>query len=167
MGVRDNFHVVRMALFVELECTFHGHAMNPFRMLHQLCKYHSTSHLSSLRRIRSPDGFAICRVGVRWPQLQRRDYKQRYDRLRTHRSNENYAVIYNPYPTPLSSLPENTATRQPRFQGQSPSPKILWKTMCHLSRGKPWEKSSRSVPYLACPAHENDKNRSGVGDSMC
>src|ERR1051326_5290241 len=120
MGVRDNFHVVRMALFVELEFTFHGHAMNPFRMLHQLCKYHSTSHLSSLRRIRSPDGFAICRVGVRWPQLQRRDYKQRYDRLRTHRSNENYAVIYNPYPTPIEQSAgkhRNTSTTIP---GQIP-----------------------------------------------
>src|SRR5262249_60925011 len=30
MGVRDNLHVVGMALSVELECTFHGHAMNPF-----------------------------------------------------------------------------------------------------------------------------------------
>ena len=31
MGVRDNLHVVGMALSVDLECTFHGHAMNSFR----------------------------------------------------------------------------------------------------------------------------------------
>ena len=34
MGVGDNLHVVGMALSVDLECKFHGHAMNPFRMLH-------------------------------------------------------------------------------------------------------------------------------------
>ena len=51
-----------MALSVELECTFHGHAMNPFRMLHELCKHHSTSDVSDLKCIRSPDGIAVCRV---------------------------------------------------------------------------------------------------------
>src|SRR5215831_16802845 len=65
MGVRDNLHVVGMALSVELECTFHGHAMNPFRMLHELCKYHSTSDVSGLKCIRSPDGIAACRVRMR------------------------------------------------------------------------------------------------------
>ena len=46
MRVGDNLHVVGLALSVELECTFHGHAMNPFRMLHELCEHHSTSDVS-------------------------------------------------------------------------------------------------------------------------
>jgi hypothetical protein len=79
MGVRDNLHVVGMALSVELECTFHGHAMNPFRMLHELCKHHSTSDVSGLNCIRSPDAIAVCRVRMGWPELHRRDYKQSYD----------------------------------------------------------------------------------------
>jgi hypothetical protein len=89
MGVRDGLHIVGMTLSVELECTFHGHAMNPFRMLHELCKYYSTSDVSGLNCIRSPDGIAVCRVRMGWPELHRRDYKQSYDRLSTHRSNEN------------------------------------------------------------------------------
>ena len=89
MGVRDNLHVVGMALSVELECTFHGHAMNAFRMLHELCKHHSTSDVSGLKCIRSPDGITVCRVRMDWPELHRRDHKQSYDRLSTHGSNEN------------------------------------------------------------------------------
>jgi hypothetical protein len=88
MGVGDNLHVVGMALSVELECTFHGHAMNPFRMLHELCKHHSTSDVSGLKCIRSPDGIAVCRVRMGWPELHRNDHKQSYDRLSTHGSNE-------------------------------------------------------------------------------
>ena len=65
MGVRDNLHVVGMPLSVELECTFQGHAMNPFRMLHKLCKHHSTSDVIDLKCIRSPDGIAVCRVRMR------------------------------------------------------------------------------------------------------
>ena len=38
--------------------------MNPFRMLHELCKHDSTSDVSGLKCIRSPDGFAVC--CVRW-----------------------------------------------------------------------------------------------------
>jgi len=75
MGVGDNLHVVGMALSVELECTFHGHAMNPFRMLHELCKHHSTSDVSGLKCIRSPDGIAVCRVRMGWPELHRHDHK--------------------------------------------------------------------------------------------
>ena len=33
--------------------------MNPFRMLHELCKHHSTSDVSGLKCIRSPDGISI------------------------------------------------------------------------------------------------------------
>src|SRR4029077_14700689 len=69
MGVRDNLHVLGMALSVELDCTFHGHAMNPFRMLHELCKHHSTSYVINLKCIRSPDGIPVCRVRMRWPEL--------------------------------------------------------------------------------------------------
>jgi hypothetical protein len=76
MGVRDNLHVVGMALSVDLECKFHGHAMNPFRMLHKLCKHHSTSDVSSLKCIRSPDAISVCRVRIGWPELHRRDRKQ-------------------------------------------------------------------------------------------
>ena len=75
MGVGDNLHVVGMALSVELECTFHGHAMNPFRMLHELCKHHSTSDVSGLKCIRSPDGIAVCRVRMGWPKPHRHDHK--------------------------------------------------------------------------------------------
>jgi hypothetical protein len=75
MGVRDNLHVVGMALSVELECTFHGHPMNPFRMLHKLCKHHTTSDVSGLKCIRSPDGIVVCRVRMGWPELHRRDHK--------------------------------------------------------------------------------------------
>ena len=88
MGVRDNLHVVGMALSVDLECKFHGHVMNPFRMLHKLCKHHSTSDVSDLICIRSPDGIPVCRVRIGWPELHRRDHKQNYDRLSTHGSNE-------------------------------------------------------------------------------
>jgi hypothetical protein len=49
--------------------------MNPFRMLHQLCKHHSTSDVSGLQCIRSPDGIAVCRVRMRRPELHRRDHK--------------------------------------------------------------------------------------------
>ena len=87
MGVRDNLYVVGMASSVELECTFDGHAMNAFRMLHELCKHHSTSDVSGLKCIRSPDGSAVCRVHMGWPKLHRRDDKQSYDRLCTHGSN--------------------------------------------------------------------------------
>jgi len=88
MSVRDNLHLVGMALSVELECTFHGHAMNPFRMLHELCKHHSTSNVIDFNCIRSPDGIAVCRVHMGWPELHRRDHKQSDDRLSTHGSNE-------------------------------------------------------------------------------
>jgi hypothetical protein len=88
MSVRDNLHVVGMALSVELECTFHGHAMNSFRMLHELSKHHSTGDVSSLHCIRSPDAIAVCRARMGSPELHRRDHKQSYDRLSTHRSNE-------------------------------------------------------------------------------
>jgi hypothetical protein len=74
MGVRDNLHVVGMALSVDLECKFHGHAMNPFRMLHKLCKNHSTSDVSDLTCIRSPDGIPVCHVRIGWPELHRRDH---------------------------------------------------------------------------------------------
>jgi len=84
MGVRDNLHVVGMALFVELERAFHGHAMNLFGMLHELCEHHSTSDVSNLKCIRSPDGIAVCRVRMGWAELHRRDHKQSYDRLSTH-----------------------------------------------------------------------------------
>src|SRR4030095_11007588 len=70
------------------ECTFHGHAMNPFRMLHELCKHHSTSDVIDLNRIRSPDGIFVCRVRMNWPQLHSRDHKQSDDRLSTRASNE-------------------------------------------------------------------------------
>jgi hypothetical protein len=70
MGVRDNLHVVGMALSVELECTFHRHAMNPFRMLHKLCKHHSTSDVGGLACIRSPDGG---RTKIRRGRRGRRD----------------------------------------------------------------------------------------------
>jgi len=83
-GIRDYLHVVGLALSVELECTFHGHAMNPFRMLHELCKHYSTSDVSGLKCIRPPDGIAVCPVRMRWPELHRRDHKQTYDRLSTH-----------------------------------------------------------------------------------
>jgi hypothetical protein len=76
MGVRDNLHVVGFALSVELECTFHQHAKKPFRMLHQLCKHHSTSDVSGLKCIRSPDGIAVCRVRMDWPELHGGDHKQ-------------------------------------------------------------------------------------------
>ena len=69
MGVRDNLHVVGMALSVELECTFHRHAMKPFRMVHKLCKHHSTSDVSGLACIRSSDGIAVCRLRMCWPEL--------------------------------------------------------------------------------------------------
>ena len=65
MGVRDNLHVLGMALSVELDGTFHGHAMNPFRMFHELCNHHSTSYVINLKCIRSPDGSAVCRVRMR------------------------------------------------------------------------------------------------------
>ena len=89
MGVRDNLHVMGMALSVDLECTFHGHAMNSFRMLHELCKHDSTSDVSDLMYIRSPDGIAVCCVRMGWPELDRHDHKQSYDRLSTNGSNEN------------------------------------------------------------------------------
>jgi hypothetical protein len=89
VGVRDNLHFAGMALSVEFQCTFHGHAMNPFRMLHELCEHHSTGDVIDLNCIRSPDGIAVCRVRMGWPELHRRDYKQSYDRLSTHRSNKN------------------------------------------------------------------------------
>ena len=63
--------------------------MNPFRMLHELRKHHSTSDVGSLKCICSPDGIAVCRVRMDWPELHRRDHKQSYDRLSTHGSNEN------------------------------------------------------------------------------
>ena len=88
MGVRDNLYVVGMTLSVELECTFHGHAMNPFRMLHKLCKHHSTSDVSGLARIRSSDGIAVCPARMSWPELHGRDHKQSNDGLSTHGSNE-------------------------------------------------------------------------------
>src|SRR5262249_24207351 len=87
MGVRESLHVVGMALSVDLACKFHGHAINPFRILHQLCKHHSTSDVSDLTCIRSPDGIAVCRVRMGWPELHKRDHKQSYDRLSTHGSN--------------------------------------------------------------------------------
>jgi hypothetical protein len=71
MGVRDNLHVVGMALSVDLEGKFQGHAMNPFRMLHKLRKHHSTSDVSDLICIRSPDGIPVCRVRI---GLHRRDH---------------------------------------------------------------------------------------------
>ena len=82
------FTFVGMALSVDLECKFHGHVMNPFRMLHKLCKHHSTSDVSDLICIRSPDGIPVCRVRIGSPELHRRDHKQSYDRLSTHGSNE-------------------------------------------------------------------------------
>ena len=88
LGGRDNLHVVGMALFVHLECEFHGHAMNPFRMLHQLRNHHSTSDVRSLTCIRLPDGIAVFRVRMSCPELHTRDYEQSYDRLSTHRLNE-------------------------------------------------------------------------------
>jgi len=87
MGAGDNLHLVGVALSVELEYTFHGHAMNPFRMLHELCKHDSTSDVSGLKCIRSPDGIAVCCVRMGWPELHRHDHKQSYDRLSTHGSN--------------------------------------------------------------------------------
>jgi hypothetical protein len=51
-----------MALSVDLECKFHVHAMNSFRMLHELCKNHSASDISDLICIRSPDGISVRRV---------------------------------------------------------------------------------------------------------
>ena len=71
MSVRDNLHVVGMALSVDLEGKFQGHAMNPFRMLHKLRKHHSTSDVSDLICIRSPDGIPVCRVRI---GLHRRDH---------------------------------------------------------------------------------------------
>jgi hypothetical protein len=88
MGAGDNLHLVGMALSVELECTFHGHVMNPFRMLHELCKHDSTSDVSGLKCIRSPGGIAVCCVRMGWPELHRHNHKQSYDRLSTHGSNE-------------------------------------------------------------------------------
>jgi hypothetical protein len=58
--------------------------MNPFRMLHKLCKHHSTSDVSDLICIRSPDGIPVCCVRIGWSELHRRDHKQSYDRLSTH-----------------------------------------------------------------------------------
>src|SRR5437764_1370461 len=84
MGAGDNLHLVGVALSVELEYTFHGHAMNPFRMLHELCKHDSACDVSGLKCIRSPDGFAVCCVRMGWPELHRHDHKQSYDRLSTH-----------------------------------------------------------------------------------
>jgi hypothetical protein len=75
-------------LSVDLECKFDGHAMNPFRVLHEFRKHHSTSDGSNLKSVRSPDGIFVCRVCIRWPELHRRDCKQSYDRLSTHGSNE-------------------------------------------------------------------------------
>ena len=100
MAARDNLHVVGMALSVELECTSHGHAMNAFRMLHELCKHDSTSDVSGLKCIRSPDGIAVCCVRMGWPELHRRDRKQSYDRLSTHGSNENQTATCNPFLPP-------------------------------------------------------------------
>jgi hypothetical protein len=48
--------------------------MNPFRMFHELCKHHSTSDVSGLKCIRSPDGIAVCRVRMGWPELHRNDH---------------------------------------------------------------------------------------------
>src|SRR5262249_24154166 len=73
---------------VELECTFHRHAMKPFRMVHKLCKHHSTSDVSGLAFIRSSDGIVVCRVRMSWPELHGRDHKQSNDGLSTHGSNE-------------------------------------------------------------------------------
>jgi hypothetical protein len=64
-----------------------GRDLNPFKMLHELCEHHSTSDVSGLKCIRSPDGIAVCRVRTGWPELHRRDHKQIYYRLRTHGSN--------------------------------------------------------------------------------
>ena len=69
MGVRDNLYVVGMALSIDLKCTFHGHAMNPFRVLNQLCKHHLASYAINLNCIRSPDGIAVCPVRMCWPEL--------------------------------------------------------------------------------------------------
>lgn len=87
MGAGSNLHLVGVAFSVDLECTFHGHAMNPFRMLHELCKHDSASDVSGLKCIRSPDGIAVCCVRMGWPELHRHDHKQSYDRLSTHGSN--------------------------------------------------------------------------------
>jgi hypothetical protein len=70
MGVRYNLHVAGMALAIELECAFQGHAMNSFRIFHKFCKHHSTSYVINLKRIRLPDASAVCRVQMRWPELQ-------------------------------------------------------------------------------------------------
>jgi hypothetical protein len=45
--------------------------MNAFRMLHELCKHHSTSDVSDLICIRSPGGIAVCRVRIDRPELER------------------------------------------------------------------------------------------------
>src|SRR5262249_40317968 len=74
-GFETTFTFCGLPCAAELECTFHGHAMNPFRMLHQLCKHHSTSDVSGLNCIRSPDGIAVCRARMRWPEQHRRDDK--------------------------------------------------------------------------------------------
>jgi hypothetical protein len=63
--------------------------MNPFRMLHKLCKNHSTSDVSNVICIRSPDRILVCRVRMSWPKLHKRDHQQSYDRLSTHVSNQN------------------------------------------------------------------------------
>src|SRR5713226_9289324 len=130
MGVRDNLHVVGMALSVELECTFHGHAMNPVRMLHELCKHDSTSDVSGLKYIPSPDGIAVCRVHMGWPELHRRDHKQSYDRLSTHGLTGIRLQLAIYLCLHRGSLPENTARRQALFQGDEHITALLKSPAC-------------------------------------